>query len=149
MGTSQRAPGMFVQSRRALGGWRGGNALPSPVTCLSATLSIHICVDTTSPGGSKWTKPAQVGAKAVQKVKRDRTLVSGEDPPALLGRSRPGVRLRQNPGSASSLEGPRAGKQECLHNRQRPLGPLMNHANKASLYWSHQRWARFSAALDG
>ena len=49
MGTSQGAPGMFVQSRRALGGWRGGKALPLPVTCLSATLNIHICVDTTSP----------------------------------------------------------------------------------------------------
>ena len=149
MGTSQGAPGMFVQSRRDLGGWRGGNALPLPVTCLSATLSIHICVDTTSPDGSKWTKPAQGGAKAVRKVKRDRTLVSGEDPPALLGRSRPGVRLRRNPGSACCLEGPRAVKQECLHNPQRPLGPLMNHANKASLYWSHQPWAPFPAALGG
>lgn len=104
MGTSQGAPGMFVQSRRALGGWRGGKALPLPVTCLSATLNIHICVDTTSPGGSKWTKPAQGGAKAVQKVKRDRTPVSGEDPPTLLGRSRSGVGLRWNPSSASCLK---------------------------------------------
>jgi len=104
MGTSQGAPGMFVQGRRALGGWRGGKALPLPVTCLSATLNIHICVDTTSPGGSKRTKPAQGGGKSVQKVKRDRTPVSGEDPPTLLGRSRPGVGLRWNPGSASCLK---------------------------------------------
>ena len=35
MGTSQGAPGMFVQSRRALGGWRG-----APEQCKSKTREV-------------------------------------------------------------------------------------------------------------
>ena len=49
MGTTQGTLGSFTQSRSNLGGRRGGNALPMPVSCPSGTLGIHLCVDTFSP----------------------------------------------------------------------------------------------------